>query len=351
MRLRITCIIALLIVFETPARAANIELELATERGVQITAPQQWLQLLAGIGIDNVRIRAIRPNEAPRVTQTGTPQRPSYRVLGILTARDQLLLPGGTFTRANGAKLKDYFERLGADGAESLTAPRGMFGFTEPEIKTVFAELAQPINFETSRQKPRDVVEQIQKSISLTIDQSQEAAGVLDRSQPLRYELKGLATGTALAMVLHNHGLVLQPEKPRGRPLMLHIMEADRADPNRAAAGKTSDRDRKNWPVGWEPPETPGRAAPSLFEIRNAEIDGYSLEETLAAIAPRIKIPYYFDRVALIGNDIDPSKIQVRVPRTRTSYKRVIDRALSHARLGSQVRVDEAGQPFLWITR
>jgi hypothetical protein len=107
----------------------------------------------------------------------------------------------------------------------------------------------------------------------------------------------------------------------------------------------------KYWPNGWEPPETPGRVAPSLFEILNAQIEGYTLAETLAAIGPRVKIPFYFDRAAMDANDIELSKIQVQVPRTRTSYKRVIDRALSHARLGSQVRVDESGKPFLWISR
>jgi hypothetical protein len=298
-----------------------------------------------------VRIRGIRQSDEPRVTDTGTPDRPSYRVLGILTARDQLRLPGRTFTRTDRVKLKDYFDQLGADGAESLTAPRGMFGLTESEIKAVFAELAQPLNFETARQKPRAVLEQLQTSLSLAINFDAEAVSALDRAAPLRDELKGLATGTALAMLLHNHGLAIRPVKDRGQPVALYVITADRDELSSAAAGKTSDIAQRNWPIGWQPHDTPGRTAPSLFEIRNAEIKGYTLEETLAAIAPRIKIPYYFDRVALIGNDINPSKIQVHVPRTRTSYKRVIDRALSHARLGSQVRIDEAGQPFLWITR
>jgi len=41
----------------------------------------------------------------------------------------------------------------------------------------------------------------------------------------------------------------------------------------------------------------------------------------------------------------------VKLARTKTSYKRVIDRILSQARLASEVRVDEAGVPFLWISR
>jgi hypothetical protein len=41
----------------------------------------------------------------------------------------------------------------------------------------------------------------------------------------------------------------------------------------------------------------------------------------------------------------------VTLPRTKTYYKRVLDRVLAQARLGAQVRIDEAGTPFLWITR
>jgi len=48
---------------------------------------------------------------------------------------------------------------------------------------------------------------------------------------------------------------------------------------------------------------------------------------------------------------IDPAAIQVQLARTRSSYKRIIDRVLSPARLYSQIRVDESGTPFLWITR
>src|SRR3990172_4748774 len=85
----------------TVRAAPPIELELATERGVQITAPHEWLQLLAGIGIDHVRIRGIQSGDEPAVVNRGTAERPSYHVVGILTARDQLRMPGGTFSRGD----------------------------------------------------------------------------------------------------------------------------------------------------------------------------------------------------------------------------------------------------------
>ena len=57
--------------FVAVATAAGppIELELVTERGVQITAPQEWLQLLAGIGIEHVQIRGSRQGDEPKVDE------------------------------------------------------------------------------------------------------------------------------------------------------------------------------------------------------------------------------------------------------------------------------------------
>jgi hypothetical protein len=109
--------------------------------------------------------------------------------------------------------------------------------------------------------------------------------------------------------------------------------------------------DMQYWPIGWEPEKSPGEMAPSLFQTRSAEIDGYTLEQALGAIGPLLKISMYFDRATLKAHQIDPTKIPVKLARTKSTYKRVIDRILLQARLASEIRVDEAGMPFLWITR
>src|SRR3954468_22231743 len=85
------------------AAGPPIELELVTERGVQITAPQEWLQLLASIGIEHVQIRGGEGGE-PKVTNRGTARAADYQVVGVLTSRGQLRLPGATLTRPDRAR-------------------------------------------------------------------------------------------------------------------------------------------------------------------------------------------------------------------------------------------------------
>jgi hypothetical protein len=335
--------------------APPIELELATERGVQITAPREWLQLCTGLGIDNVRIRGAQAGDEPAVDSRGTAQRPRYYVLGIITPRNELRLVGGTFARGDRAGIQDYFDRLGADGAEALTAPHGRFGLTEKELQAVFADLTQPIDFETRGQPPRATLDRLQAQRSHTFALDADAAAALQKATPFVDELNGLTVGTGTALLLRNYGLVLRPEKLRGQPVVYRVAKLDNDNDADGLAestlGKEADENPTCWPIGWELDAAPVIIAPSLFEQLNAEIDGYTLAETLSAIGPRLKVPLYLDHAALAASKIDPAAIKVALSRTRTSYNRVLDRVLAQARLGSQLRVDEAGKPFVWITR
>jgi hypothetical protein len=331
--------------------APPVELELATEQGVQITAPQEWLQLLAGIGIERVQIRGMRGGDEPKAENRGTAERPSYRVTGIVTKRGQLLLPGGVFTRGDRAKLKDFFDRLGADGAESLTAPRGRFGLTEKEMAAVLADLSQSIEFETNGQRPEAVIERLHAKFVHKFVLDGEGERILREAKPFDDELKGITAGTGAAMLLRNYGLIMRPEKSRGKAVV-YVVEAIAADSiDQTTVGKTDSPDSKHWPIGWDPEKALGAIAPSLLESLNAEIGGYSLEEALGAIGPRLKVPLYVDHAALAAYKIEPAKVQVSLARGRMSYKRLLDRVLAQARLGCTLRVDENGKPFLWVTR
>ncbi len=260
-------------------------------------------------------------------------------------------MPGGTFGRGDRAKLKDFFDRLAADGADSLTAPNGRFGLTEKELATVLADLSQSIDFETKGQAARPVVDRFMAKLSLKLAFEGDAERALRDAAPFGDELKGLSAGTGLAIWLRNYGLVMRPEKLRGQPVVYRVTVAEADAIGLSTLGKTESADAKCWPIGWQPENGPGAVAPSLLESLNAEIDGYTLEEALNAIGPRLKVPMYLDHAALAAHKIEPAKVQVKVARARMSYKRLLDRVLTQAHLGSSVRVDENGMAFLWVTR
>jgi hypothetical protein len=258
-------------------------------------------------------------------------------VLGILTAREELRLPGGSFRANDQEQLAHYFARLAAEGPASLTAPRGRFGLTEKQFTAVYADLAQTVDFPTKDLLPRAILERLQTKLSLPLSIDASANHLLRSATPIQVNLRGLSAGTALAIALRSGGLALRPEKSLGEPLALRVAPVD--------------AEADAWPIGWEPDQPPRNLAPVLFESLNVEIDGYTLAETLEAIGRRIKIPLLFDRAALAKHQIDPAAVNIALPPTRTYYKRVLDRVLAQAHLAGELRVDEAGTPFYWITR
>ena len=353
MKFRLILGAAFLLQFAVAAWAAApaVELELVTERGVQITAPQQWLQLLAGIGIEQVRIRGMQPGDEPQLVNTGNAERASYHVVGVLTSREQLRLPGGTFSRADRVKLKDYFARLAADGADSVTAPHVRFGLTEKELSTVLADLAQPIDFETKGLASRGFVDRLQTKRSFKIAVDGQADRVIRSAAPLSDELRGVSAGAGLAIALRNCGLVMRPEKTVGQPIVYRVVPAGTDAVAQPTIGRMSAPDMAYWPIGWDQGKPPGEIAPSLRESLNAEIDGYTLEEALRRDRPTIEAANVHrsrgPQGARYRSGEDSSEAGSNADELQAS-----DRSRARAaHLGCEIRVDEAGEPFLWVTR
>jgi hypothetical protein len=89
---------------------------------------------------------------------------------------------------------------------------------------------------------------------------------------------------------------------------------------------------------------------PSMLKFVSVGITDTPLDEAVSAIQQRLEAPVLWDRNALAREGIDPHETKVTVPAGRTYYKRILSKILSQAKLRSEVRVDEAGTAFVWIT-
>jgi hypothetical protein len=147
--------------------------------------------------------------------------------------------------------------------------------------------------------------------------------------------MQGMSQGTALAAMLRPLGLGFAPHREIGGKVSLKI-------------GVQQDL-RELWPVGW-PVDKPGKTAPDLYRTLNVEIANTSLAESLSAIQGRLSIPFLFDHNKMERERIDPAAVNASFPAKRTFYNKIINHLLFQAKLKSELRVDEADQPFLWIT-
>lgn len=327
---------------------AGPPIEIASQAAAHGNAPRQWLQRLAEAGGGSARLVSARGTERPRIETLGETAggEPLLKVYAVLTRDNQLLLPGPTssqrFRLSDRAKLADYFKRLDAEGAGGVTTQRGKHGLTEAEFTDLFTRLQTPIGAIDDRTSLRRLVQTASRVARVKIEPDRAVAAVLAATLEDPPALNRLTTGTALAAALRDEGLALEPTKPLGQPVRLTIVPTPQA--------------KEPWPVGYAPESSPTRVAPVLMEFLTVEIEGYTLDEALDAIAPRLTwndgpLPIVWDRFAMRRDAIDPTTIQVTFPNRRTFYKKLLDRLASQARLKPELRIDEAGTPFLYLTR
>lgn len=317
----------------TAHAAGRVELEIATQRGAPLTAAQTWQQVLAEAGADGIRIAEARGGEEPAIEQLGTEDEPVYRVTGILTARDVLILPGGKFTPRDRGRLQEWITRLREQGL-SESGGDAPFGLPARQLEAVRADLGQAVRSATRDQSAADVVAALASRLTYDLQLEAEDQALLAEAPPCADEFQGLAAGTALAAVLRNAGLALVPSAAGGQ-LQYSV----------ASAGSVEDA----WPAGWPAEGKPIDVLPTLLEFVNAEIADIPLAEAVAGVAERIGAPVVYDQIALAFHEIDLA-LPVSQAKTRTTCTQLLRRLLFQGKLKHELRIDDGGRPFLWIT-
>ncbi len=314
----------------------RVELELITEAGMPPTGAHQWLAVLKDLGFSGLRIRQARPNDQVEIRQRGSEDRPSYQVTGLLTARNTLVVPGGEFRRSDKTGLAAWLAKVREGGEKRLQEREGAFGLTPTQLVGVHEALSSPITFETKGERAFDVLKRVAGGLSLSFLSDPAVRRAMAGDDLVADELQGLSSGTVIAAVLRPLGLVLVPQKESGGTIKLWITDVRST--------------RESWPVGWPPETKPIKTAPALFNYLNVEIEDTPLSEALEAIGGRIELRMLYDHNSLARHRIDPTEAKVSMPAGRTYYLRIIDRMLNQAQLNSELRVDEAGTPFMWIS-
>jgi hypothetical protein len=314
------------------AAEPRVELEVITEAGFLGSDVRAWSDLLAQAGFTTVRIKS-GGSESPSVQTSGKAGAQAYRVVGVLTAGNQLVLPKGRFGLSDRAQLEAWLKRLRDNGEEGISIKPAAFGLLPKQLVAVHEALAVPVEGSTLGKSVRETAKRIADRLPYKFASDEVAQRAMSDAQPIADELEGIASGTALAAILRPLGLALFPEKS-GAEIRLRIV---------ALAGA-----KESWPVGWPPKENPGETLPEMFKFLKVNIGNAPLHEAIAAIAGRVKAPVLYDHngLARIRADLHT---KVSLTEGNVFYARALDRLLAQAKLKYEIRVDEAEKPFLWI--
>ncbi len=317
------------------SQAADVRLEIVVETGAPVGISQRWLQLLASAGIEDFRIRSYRPGDEIAIGQSELGGRKIYTVTALLKADNTLITPGGRFRSSQLGSLRAWLQDVARHGPPESRPQTNAWGLTAEQFQVVHTDLATPVAVSTKGKPRGEIIGAILERLQFPSDYDaalRTAAG----NDPVAEELRGIASGTALAYLLRNPGLCLLPGvDAAGRPIYRIRRAQD---------------DLKIWPVGWRPDKPARDIAPQLYEFLTVNIENVSIDTVLAAVSEKTDIPYLYDHYALVRHDIDPQKAIVSAPNTRTTYSLLLKRLLFQAHLKMELRIDEADRPFLWIT-
>ncbi len=320
------------------APAASVELEIFVVRRAPITAAQDWLRELAAAGLTRVRIRAKQESDQVGIETLGLETQPAYRVLGTINMHNELVLPGGRYRLGEARQAVRWLEEVAHKGpghkagAEEERGPGGLSGEPLRELKKA---LARPVGAATKDKDRAEVLKQVAGQVGVAL----RAGGALGEGlagHTVAEELQGLSSGTALAYLLRSAGLCMVPSARGGGGWEFSVRPL--------AEGQAC------WPVGWAPDASAVELLPSLFESFNANLQNVSVAQAMEAIGKRLKAPVLWDHRAIVRHGIDPAKVLITLPRMRTTHHGLMRRVLAKADLRYEVRVDDAGRPFVWAT-
>lgn len=328
--------IFLVLALGTAAHAERVNMVLLTEPGFPATSMQEWYQTLTALKVDNLQIRQAAGNDRVQVLVGGSEQEPVYSVTGVLTAQNDLMLPGGRYGLRDRAGLSAWLGRLRRDGPVGAEKPKLPFGLTAEQFTAAHDDLARAVEEATKGRRAKELLDALGGKLRSPLVADAEALRLLDGEDgTVLDELRGVSAGTALAAAMRPAGLVVVP-RVRGGQLEFAIQ-------------KPVDKG-ESWPVGW-PPKKPMRdVVPDIVQGINVELDDVALTRVLDVVAERLKVPILLDHNGLARQGIDPTQVKARLPKSQSSYATILGRILFPAGLRWELRVDEAGKPLIWVT-
>jgi hypothetical protein len=213
---------------------------------------------------------------------------------------------------------------------------------TADELLRLRQSLTGPLGVNTKDRPRLQVLQQAIAALSVPVEDRSGELSKLDPQDVVREELSELSAGTSLAYLLRPAGLAMVPSRVEGR--------SGSAAATIGVAIVRATSSEEIWPIGWPPVKSPPDLVPEMYQFLEVNVQGVSASRVVQAVQERLGIPVLWDYNALARWGVDPARSAVRFPQRSTSYAQLLRHCLFQAGLKYELRVDEAGKPFLWIT-
>lgn len=317
----------------------QISVEIYTGRqGVGLPA-LRWRSVLDDLGIP-ISIRSVGLGKEPSISETRVGKLRRVVVTGHMDRRGRLIFADREFSPNDAARLRTWLKELQTYGA--LGSPEGQpaWGLSREQFEALHAVLSRPLETEVAGLSLEQEISQFAIPDTYPVRYpklaSRKSARGPERRPAVRNSPKGFAKGTALAVLLSEYGLGFRPRRTPAGAIEIEIVPL--SDENGA------------WPVGWEPTLPRPETAPRLFTPIPIELKDARLADVLKAVAVRSEVPILIDYHRIEAGEIDLDNLRVSYPPRKSTYSTLLKVATTRHHLTQKLRVDERGEPFVWIT-
>ena len=320
------------------AAKASVDLEIVVLRGAPIDAAQRWTKQLSANKFNRVRVRT-GDESRPSLKTTNSSGTVRHSVIGIIDSRNNLYLPGAKFRLGQKRQIEEWVEKLSADKQTDNQAkrqnesPSSAFGLSEKDLVRLHDRLNIRLDVDAGV-KTQDVIRRFEEKTKLKV--SVAAVAKVRLTFPVERKISGLSAGTSLAATLRPLRLCMVPQLQGG-------ITTIRIDDLQSA--------RESWPVGWPRQKKRIELVPKLFEHLEVKINSTPLPNVLSAIENKLGVPIIVDDYTFSQRSIELDKLKVNFPSRRVLYDKFMGVILNRNLMRFEVRVDEAGSPFLWVTK
>ena len=301
---------------------------------------QRWGKVLQQLGLV-VTFRDGRPGERTQIENVPNQDPPTTAIVGIMEPDGRILIRNKKYSINSPQALADLVQQVSTYGAAGPPETSPQWGLTDEQFAFVTQQLSVSV---TDQIQLRTAVEAIDSlklpsvfQVRFADSAREQAFAVADVPADSLASLVGMSKGTAMAIVLAQYGLGFRPLAGNGPGY--YIIEIH--------AGGENDN---LWPVGWKTKETLISINPALFRAVEFELEAVELKGLIAVIAERIQLPCFYADYQLQAAGINPEQLAYSRKRDKVTPSRMLTLLGDKFKMGLDVRCDEAGQCFLWVT-
>lgn len=299
----------------------------------------RWTQVFEKLNV-SLSIRRADPKDKIGVSErkSGDAAR-QVTVVGRLERDGRLTFADRAYSESDVPKLSAWLDELRTYGAQGSPEGRPAWGLTKEQFNEVHEALAKPMAADPKGRDLIDAIAGVQLPPQIAMRPTAGAEAMLHeqgRSLRVGQSLGGISQGTALAVLLGEHGLGYCPKRLANGSVELSIC--------------LLGEEKEVWPVGWPREQSAPATAPRLYEFTPIELTDIELDAVLDAAADLIGMPILLDKPGLSARSVDLSQVKVSHPQKRTTWGLALGSLLSQAKAKFELLIDESGRPFLWVT-